>query len=145
MRRQRSASRVVCAYVTAAVVAAERHGIYLQLCLITRDLYMKSLKDEQSAEYDEAIQHARNLLRYVVARWGYSTHVAAWEYFNEMDPGRPTDRFYHELGEYLEQIDVYGHLRSTSTWHPSARDCRHPKLDVADVHFYLRPLSAGRR
>jgi hypothetical protein len=83
-------------------------------------------------------------MRYAVARWGYSTHVAAWEYFNEMDPGLPTDRFYRELGEYLAEIDIYGHLRTTSTWGPSPKDCRHPQLDIAEVHFYLRPSDEGR-
>jgi hypothetical protein len=61
-----------------------------------------------------------------------------------MDPGLPTDRFYTELGEFLEQTDGYHHLRTTSTWGPSAKDCRHPKLDLADVHFYLRPSDSSR-
>lgn len=126
------------------IAAAEQRGIYLQLCLLTRDLYMKSLRNEQDPEYAEAIGHAKRFMRYAVARWGYSTHVAAWEYFNEMDPGLPTDRFYRELGEYLEEIDVYGHLRTTSAWGPSPKDCRHPKLDIAEVHFYLRPSDEGR-
>ena len=126
------------------VEAAQRHGIYLQLCLITRDLYMEALKDDQSAEYQQAIRDAKRLLRYAVARWGYSTSVAAWEHFNENDPNLPTDRFYTETGHYLEQIDVYGHLRSTSTWHPSPKDCRHGELDLADVHFYLRPVERKR-
>jgi len=126
------------------VAAAEEHGIYLQLCLITRDLYMDDLKDEDSSQYRHATEDAKNLLRYAVARWGYSTNVVTWEYFNEVDPGRPTDRFYTELGEYLDRIDVYRHLRSTSTWHPSARDCRLKDLDVADVHFYLRPVKDRR-
>jgi hypothetical protein len=56
-----------------------------------------------------------------------------------MDPGKPTDRFYAELGEYLEQIDIYRHLRTTSTWHPSARDCRHQRLDIGQLHHYMRP------
>ncbi len=130
---------VDCFILDQLLDAAERNGIYLQLCLITRDLYMGSLDDEASPEYDEAIRDAKNLLRYAVARWGYSTNVAAWEYFNEMNPGLPTNRFYAELGEHLEQIDPYRHLRCTSTWGPSPKDCRHPKLDVAQVHFYLRP------
>jgi hypothetical protein len=66
--------------------------------------------------------------------------VATWEYFNENDPGLPIERFHREVGEYLRKVDIYGHLRSTSTWHPSARDCRDPHLDVADMHFYLRPI-----
>jgi hypothetical protein len=70
--------------------------------------------------------------------------MAAWEYWNEMNPDLPTDRFYSELGKYLEEIDVYGHIRTTSTWGPSPKDCRHDELDLADTHFYLRPTDRGR-
>jgi hypothetical protein len=101
---------------------------------------MKDLKNDTSVEYQRAIDDAKKLLRYAVARWGYSTNIATWEYFNEIDPNLPTDRFYRELAQYLEQIDVYRHLRSTSTWHPSVKDLRHGQLDVADVHFYLRAV-----
>jgi len=128
-----------CFILDQLVEAAERKGIYLQLCLVTRDLYMSSLKDEQSSEYAQAIRDAKNLLRYAVARWGYSTHVAAWEYFNEIDPRLPTDRFYDELGAYLEQIDVYRHLRTTSTWSASPKDWKHARLDIAETHHYIRP------
>ncbi len=131
---------VDCALLDDVVEAAEQHSIYLQLCLITRDVYMSALKDERSPEYGQAIQDAQNLLRYAIARWGYSTHVATWEYFNENDPGLPMDRFYREVGDYLQQVDLYGHLRTTSAWNRSERDCRHPSLDLADVHFYLRPV-----
>jgi hypothetical protein len=97
------------------------------------------LADDQSEQYQLAIDDAKRLLRYVVARYGYSTAVVSWEYFNEQDPGLPLERFYREVGQYLREIDIYGHLRSTSTWHPSPRDWQHPQLDVADTHFYLRP------
>jgi hypothetical protein len=132
-------NQIDCFMLDQLVESAEQNGIYLMLCLITRDLYMNSLSDDKSDEYQKAIDDAQKLLRYAVARWGYSTSVAAWEYFNEMDPGKPTDRFYAELGEYLEQIDIYRHLRTTSTWHPSARDCRHPRLDIGQLHHYMRP------
>ncbi len=56
-----------------------------------------------------------------------------------MDPGKPTDRFYQELGSYLDEIDIYHHLRTTSTWHPSAHDCELSALDIAQAHHYLRP------
>ncbi len=133
-----------CAMLDELVAAAEQRGIYLQVCLITRDLYMDALKDPASPAYERAIEDAKKLFRYAVARWGWSPNVAAWEYWNEMNPGLPTDRFYTALGEYLEQVDVYRHLRTTSTWGPSAKDCRHPKLDIADTHFYLRPSDKGR-
>ncbi len=110
-----------CAQLDDIVSAATQYGIYLQVCLMTRDAYMQDFKDEESPQYAQAIVAAKNLLRYAVARWGSATSVATWEYFNENDPGLPMERFYREVGEYLQQIDVYGHLRSTSTWHPSAR------------------------
>ncbi len=132
-------NQVDCFMLDQLVEAAGQNGIYLMLCVLTRDLYMKDLADDKSAEYEQAIRDAKKFMRYAVARWGYSTNVAVWEYFNEIDPGLPTERFYAEVGEYLEQTDIYHHLRATSTWSPSARDCRHPQLDIAQLHHYLRP------
>jgi hypothetical protein len=132
-------NQVDCFMLDQVVEAAERNGIYLMLCLLTRDLYMKDLSDDKSAQYERAVRDAKKLMRYAVARWGYSRSVAAWEYFNEIDPGLPTDPFYTEVGEYLQGIDIYHHLRTTSTWHPSAKDCRHPLLDVGQLHHYMRP------
>ena len=133
-----------CFVIDELLASAERHRIYLQLCLLTRDLYMSALKDPASTEYERAIQDARKFFRYAVARWGYSTSVAAWEYWNEMDLGLPAERFYSALGDWLDRTDPYHHLRTTSTWGPSAKDCLHPKLDFADAHFYLRPSDKGR-
>lgn len=128
-----------CFMLDQLVEAAERNGVYLMLCAITRDLYMNTLSQVDSPEYRLASADAKKFMRYAVARWGYSTSVAAWEYWNEMDPGKPTDRFYAEVGNYLAQTDIYNHLRTTSTWAPSARDCRHPQIDIAQTHHYMRP------
>jgi len=130
---------VDCFMLDQLLEAAEREGIYLQLCLLTRDLYMPSLEKEDSPQYERAIRDARKTFRYAVARWGYSTSLAAWEYWNEMDPGLPTDRFYDALGQYLEKIDIYGHPRTTSAWGPSPKDWRHARLDWAQKHHYIRP------
>jgi len=121
------------------VEAAERNGIYLQLCLLTRDHYQHHLKNPDSLDYQEALEDAKRLLRYSVARWGYSANVVTWEYFNEMDPGLPLDRFYRDLGLHLETMDPYKKLRATSAWSPSPKDWTHPQLDIADLHWYLRP------
>jgi hypothetical protein len=128
-----------CFMLDRLVESARENGVYLMLCLITRDNYMKYLSDPKSAEYQQAIDDVKNLMRYAVARWGYSTSVGAWEYYNEIDPGKPTDRFYDEVGEYLAEIDVYHHLRTTSTWHPSARDIKLASLDIGQLHHYMRP------
>lgn len=132
-------NQVDCFMLDQLVEAAGQNGIYLMLCVLTRDLYMKDLSNDKSAEYEQATRDAKKFMRYAVARWGYSNSVAAWEYFNEINPGLPTARFYAELAEYLDQIDIYHHLRTTSTWSPSARDCRLPQLDIAQLHHYMRP------
>ena len=132
-------NQVDCFLLDKVLEAAERHGIRIQFCLFTRDRYMGLLRDPESAEYAEAIRYGKNLLRYSVGRWGYSTSMASWEYFNELNPGLPTNHFYRELGQYLEEIDPYGHPRATSAWHDSPRDWQHPQLDIPQMHWYLRP------
>ena len=128
-----------CYLLDRIVAAADQYRLVLQLCLLTRDLYMDALKQPDSEACKAALSAAKKTLRYAVARWGYSTSIGAWEYWNELDPNLPTDAFYLSLGEYLEDIDPYRHLRTTSTWGPSPKDPKHPKLDVANAHYYLRP------
>ncbi len=128
-----------CRIVDALVETAEACGLYLQLTMFTRDHYMKLLRRPNSRAYDRALEHGRNLVRYFVARWGHSPHVAAWEYSNEQDPGLPTERFYTELGELFERLDTCHRIRCNSTWHSPSKDYKHPKLDTADLHYYMRP------
>jgi len=130
-----------CFLLDKLVETAEQCGVYLQLVMLTRDHYMPLLRKDNTRDYDRAIEYGKRLVRYFVARWGYSTHVAAWEYFNEMNPGLPTERFYRELGEYLRRIDVNRHLRANSAWASPSKDYRHPELDTADIHWYMRPAA----
>ena len=71
----------------------------------------------------------KNKLRYIVARWGYSTSIAAFEFFNEIDnaafngadsvliPHHYITEWHDEMGRYLKDIDAYGHLVTTSISH----------------------------
>lgn len=128
-----------CFMLDQILDAAEQSGVYLQVVLFTRDHYMSMLAKDNTRQYDQAIAIGKRLIRYCAARWGYSTHIAAWEYFNEMNPGLPTDRFYTELGRTFEEVDVNHHLRANSTWSSPSKDYRHPKLHTADLHYYIRP------
>jgi hypothetical protein len=61
----------------------------------------------------------KNRLRYIVARYGYSTSVFAWEFFNEVDicDGYNTTvqlQWIEEMSSYLRSLDVYNHPISTS-------------------------------
>jgi len=71
----------------------------------------------------------KNRLRYLVARWGYSTSIAAWEFFNEIDnaaftqqdsiriPHDAVTQWHMEMSRYLKDVDPYGHLVTTSISH----------------------------
>ncbi|HVW94471.1 MAG TPA: DUF5060 domain-containing protein [Mucilaginibacter sp.] len=71
----------------------------------------------------------KNKLRYIVARWGYSTSIAAFEFFNEIDnaafngadsiliPHAAITQWHDEMSRYLKDIDPYKHLVTTSVSH----------------------------
>ncbi len=135
---------VDCFILDKVLEYAEAKGIAIQLVVLTRDLYMSRLKDDKSPAYAAAIADAKRTLRYAVARWGAFTSLAIWEYFNENDPGLPCDRFYTDCGTCLAQIDPYRHLRATSDWGDCPRNWRLSALDVANLHYYLRPADGER-
>jgi len=137
-------NQVDCAMLDKLVEEAEKLGVRLQLCVLTRDLYMERLSRPDSPEYQQAMTDARNVLRYAVARWGASEAVAAWEYWNEMDPGKPTARFFTEVGEYLRQTDPYRRPRTTSSWADAPADWKHEAIDLANMHWYMRPAEDER-
>jgi hypothetical protein len=76
--------------------------------------------------YDEnAKKRTKKLIRYIVARWGYSPRVFAWELFNEVnftganpfqsDQWRTAVITWHgEMAQYIKSIDPYNHIVTTS-------------------------------
>jgi hypothetical protein len=61
----------------------------------------------------------RQRLRYLVARWGYSHSVFAWEFWNEVDGVTGYDSaaiaaWHQEMARYLRSIDPWAHLITTS-------------------------------
>lgn len=70
----------------------------------------------------------KNRLRFLVARWGYSSAIGAWEFFNEIDniqfrnkenpiPSEYIVQWHDEMSSYLKQIDPFDHLVTTSISH----------------------------
>ncbi|MBI4978919.1 MAG: cellulase family glycosylhydrolase [Spirochaetes bacterium] len=67
----------------------------------------------------EAKKIFKKRLRYILARYGYSANIFAWEFFNEVEL---TDKYnsadnsawHKEMAQYLRSIDPYRHLISTS-------------------------------
>ncbi|MFO1476528.1 MAG: DUF5060 domain-containing protein [Verrucomicrobiota bacterium] len=89
----------------------------------------------------------RDRLRYLVARWGYSPHIAAWEFFNEIDnlmyglsPRIPDDvitAWHTEMSDYLKRVDPYQHLVTTSVSHREVAGLYDlPSIDFNQRHIY---------
>ncbi len=117
---------------------ARQKGIYAMLCL---DDAAELRQDGPGAWWAETPQNSdhggplriwrdfwsnetmdrlyRNRLRYLVARYGADSHVFGWEFWNEADRVSEFDiatvRDWHQrMARYLDGIDAYRHLRSTS-------------------------------
>jgi hypothetical protein len=64
-----------------------------------------------------ALKLYKQRLRYVIARYGYSPNVWAWEFWNELGDARPEIVAWHrEMGNYVRELDPNRHLVTTSTW-----------------------------
>lgn len=72
-----------------------------------------------------AIRIEKNLIRYIVARWGYATNIMCWELWNEvanmadgndLTPKIEKDivQWHIQMTDYIRSIDPYQHPVSTS-------------------------------
>jgi hypothetical protein len=98
---------------------------------------------------EEAKAMYKNRLRYLVARWGYSPSIGAWEFFNEIDNATFTGRdsiliphsiithWHDEMSTYLKKIDPYKHIVTTSISHRDIQGMNDlPNLDLNQKHIY---------
>ncbi|MBN8733561.1 MAG: DUF5060 domain-containing protein [Acidobacteria bacterium] len=88
---------------------------------------------------EAARELVKRRLRYSVARWGWSTQLAAWELWNEVDNNEGFDvaaneAWHREMGGYLKAIDPWRHLVTTS-WR-DGRMFALPQIDVVQGHSY---------
>lgn len=70
-------------------------------------------------------------LRYILARWGYSPYVFAWEFWNEYTA--PAE-WVAEMAAFLKQHDVNRHLVSTTYGTPEV--WKNPDIDFSMTHHY---------
>jgi hypothetical protein len=85
----------------------------------------------------------------MVARYGYSPSIAAWEFFNEIDnviySGKPEERipdsvitaWHDEMSRYLKEVDPYDHLVTTSISHRDVAGMNDlAGMDINQCHMY---------
>ncbi len=90
----------------------------------------------------------RNKCRYIVARWGYSPAILAWELFNEvqftdgwrLNPSSVIN-WHREMSDYIRAIDPHRHLITTSS-HASGFEniWNLPNIDLVQIHHYGTPV-----
>ena len=149
------------------VELSEQNGIYQKICIdyvryiSARGERRKTFDPENNAysasnggpchnmrdffALPEARRLFRNRLRYLVARWGYSTHVLAWELWNEIgsaDHDAVRDHslivgWNREMCDYLQSIDPHhmttNSLSSTEVW---PEMWKLPENAFAQMHGY---------
>lgn len=80
-------------------------------------------------------------VRYIAARWGYSTHLFAWEWWNEVNFTGIADETLQpwtaDMTRYLQRFDPYGHLVTTS-FSEGRRDplWKTPEVSFMQQHDY---------
>lgn len=113
----------------------ERLGLHMMCCIETQQYlrrdawwpffsYSSAQGGPLSAPADfftdgNARRLFRNRLRYLVARWSYSTSVYAWQFWNEVSASNdfrpaPVADWHREMAAYLRGIDPAAHLIHTN-------------------------------
>ena len=139
---------------------AEEHDIYLMLSLLNHGAFSTTINPEWAQNpYNAALggplaepgefatnPRARELfkrrLRYIVARWGYSPQLMAWEWWNEVDltpiaPRSILTPWIREMSAYLQTIDPAAHLRTISyAQGGSDVTATMPEIDFVQRHMY---------
>jgi PKD domain/Secretion system C-terminal sorting domain len=105
-------------------------------------------KAEEFFYNETAKKSVKKLLRYAVARWGYSTNLFAWELFNEVQftgvhPSQSATwragvlTWHDEMGKFIKSIDPFKHIITTSADDKQCVDMdKLEGLDVVQYHLY---------
>lgn len=90
-----------------------------------------------------AIALFRQRMRYIVARWGYSPDIFAWEIIDEIDrtsgyESSLASAWLQDTASYLKQIDQHGHLVTAGSRTFDTAVAANPLLDFTTGQFYQR-------
>ncbi len=163
-------SQEAAAEQDSIISLCEQNNIYLQLTLFQHGMFSETVNSNWSdnpynsanggpltkAEqyfYNEAAKaRTKKLLRYIVARWGYSVNLFAWELFNEVNftgafPNQtiqwyPGVKAWHdEMGQYIKSLDAFDHPVTSSSDESHLADFdKLNGLDNVQYHLYNTSL-----
>lgn len=141
---------------------AESTGVYVQMVLQHHGQYSTETNPkwqfnpwnavhpdgflEQPADFftsEKARRLTKQKYRYIVARWGYSPAVMAWELFNEVHwvdamryafDEKSVTAWHDEMAGYLRAIDAHEHLVTTSI--STIKSPIYARMDYLQPHIY---------
>lgn len=121
---------------------ADENNIYIQLCFVNHGQFTTNpnantewaknpyntanggIIDRPSKFFSDAEckRTFKNEIKYIIARYGYSDKIMAWELFNEVDWTDDAEginkininKWHEEMGAYVDSIDPYNHMITTS-------------------------------
>lgn len=91
-----------------------------------------------------AIKLTKNKYRYIVARWGYSPAIFAWELFNEVqwtngwkkEPANVV-AWHNTMASYIRSIDTFKHPVTTSSHSSGFENLWNlPDINLVENHYY---------
>jgi hypothetical protein len=90
---------------------------------------------------EEARKLYQRRLRYLIARWGWDTHILSWEFWNEVNAPAP---WVEEMARYMRANDPFQHLVTTTYGNDAV--WKIPEVDYTQAHTYgsdeNRPMTA---
>lgn len=158
-------SQQAAAMTDSLINLSEATDMYMQLVIFQHGMFSENVNEmwednpyntanggfvDRAEEYfynDQCKHEAKKLLRYIVARWGYSKNIFAWEFFNEVQftgihnsqtsqwfPG--VLNWHSEMSQYVQSIDPFNHIMTTS-----AADNQIPQFDsisaLDNIQYHL--------
>ena len=104
----------------------------------------------------EAQRITRNLIRYIVARWGYATNIVAWELWNEVSNMdfdkeafdkycKTVTQWHSDMARHIRSNDPFHHPVTTSIGHDVEKklfNSVYRDLDIVQGHHYANVQKA---
>lgn len=159
------------AELDSIITYALQHGVAIMPCIFNYGVF--NIKNEQEPDDpsiwsnnpyntildcpcdfftdEDAIKISKNLIRYIVSRWGYATNIVSWELWNEVtNMFKSCEGYKHieqdvlnwhdEMISYIESIDPFKHCITTSVGSTTAYPYTYSNvffgLDIVQQHNY---------
>lgn len=160
-----NSSQNMAARLDRVMETADKYNIYIQLCLLNHGQFSTTVNSVwgenpynqknggmlsspgQFFRDEDAKRIYKMELRYLIARYGYSDKLLAWELFNEVDWTDGAESYnmvnirnwHKEMATFVRENDPYNHLITTSykymlsTWNLAFNI---DEIDFTSVHSY---------